>query len=368
MAGFEPIWVLGCMSGTSMDGVDCAAILTDGHEVLEFGGSSTIPFSPGDRAAIAAAIGLWPDGDFTVLDRAANVVLQRHIEAVEPFAGTVSLLGFHGQTVNHDPDRGRTFQLGDGAALAQATALQTVWDFRSLDMAQGGQGAPLAPFYHFALARRIGATEPVAFLNLGGVGNVTWVDPSRPAPDDPAALLAFDTGPASALIDDFMQKRRGLSYDKDGALAASGKVDRHVVGKFLTHRYFAQKPPKSLDRNDFAALLSDVQDKSDAEGAATLTAATVASVVQSADWLPSRPSRWLVTGGGRHNRTIMAGLSACLGATVDPVEAVGLDGDILEAQAFGYLAVRRLRRLPTAAPTTTGCRVVTSGGRISLLE
>ena len=365
MAGFEPIWVLGCMSGTSMDGVDCAAILTDGQQVFEFGDAAMMPFTTEDRAAIAAAVGLWPDGDFTVLDRAAKVVLKRHIEAVKPFAGKVSLLGFHGQTVNHDPEAGRTFQLGDGDALAQATGLRTVWDFRSLDMAQGGQGAPLAPFYHFALAQRTGATEPVAFLNLGGVGNVTWVDPSRPKPDDPAALLAFDTGPASALIDDFMQARRGLSYDKDGALAASGKVDRQVVDKFLSHRYFGIKPPKSLDRNDFVALMSDVQDMTDADGAATLTAATVASVVQSAGWLPGRPSRWLVTGGGRHNRTIMAGLGAGLGATVEPVEAVGLDGDILEAQAFGYLAVRVLRGLPTAAPTTTGCRVVTSGGRIS---
>lgn len=368
MAEFEPVWVLGCMSGTSMDGVDCAAILTDGQEVFQFGDSAMHPFSADDRTAISAAVGLWPDSDFATLDRAAGVVLQRHIEAVRPFADKVSLLGFHGQTVNHDPDGGWTFQLGDGAALAQATGLPTVWDFRSLDMAQGGQGAPLAPFYHFALANRIGATEPVAFLNLGGVGNVTWVDPGRSAPDDPAALLAFDTGPASALIDDFMQLRRGLSCDKDGGLAASGRADRQVVDRFLTHRYFAQKPPKSLDRNDFAALLSDVQDMSDADGAATLTAATVASVIGSADWLPTRPSRWLVTGGGRHNKTIMSGLSAGLGVTVDPVEAVGLDGDILEAQAFGYLAVRRLRGLPTAAPGTTGCRVVTSGGRISKPE
>lgn len=365
MAGFEPIWVLGCMSGTSMDGVDCAAILTDGHEIFEFGDAASHPFNAADRTAIAAAVGLWPDGDFDVLDRAADVVLQRHVEAIAPFADKVSLLGFHGQTVNHDPDAGRTFQLGDGAALAQATGLPTVWDFRSLDMAQGGQGAPLAPFYHFALAKHIGAAEPVAFLNLGGVGNVTWVDPERPAVDDPAALLAFDTGPASALIDDFVQLRRGQPFDRDGALAASGQVDPDIVEEFLRHRYFAQKPPKSLDRNDFIALMSDVRDMPDADGAATLTAATVASVVRSADWLPDRPTRWLVTGGGRLNRAIMAGLAEGLGVTVEPAEAVGLQGDILEAQAFAYLAVRRLRGLPTAAPSTTGCRVATGGGRIS---
>lgn len=365
MAGFEPIWVLGCMSGTSMDGVDCAAILTDGQQVYEFGEAAMRPFSAEDRAAISAAVGLWPDGDFGILDRAANVILQRHIEAVAPFAGKVSLLGFHGQTVNHDPDAGRTFQLGDGDALARATGLRTVWDFRSLDMAQGGQGAPLAPFYHFALAKHIGASEPVAFLNLGGVGNVTWVDPNRPAPEDPAALMAFDTGPASALIDDFMQMRRGVSFDKDGALAASGAAGQQIVHRFLSHGYFERKPPKSLDRNDFAALQSEVQGMSDADGAATLTAATVASVVRSADWLPEPPTRWLVTGGGRLNGTIMAGLARGLGVPVEPVEAVGLAGDILEAQAFAYLAVRRLRGLPTAAPTTTGCRVVTSGGRVS---
>lgn len=368
MAEFRPIWALGCMSGTSMDGVDVASIYTDGETIDRFGRGNLIPFTDADRDSIAKAVGLWPDGDADVLTNAAEVVHKRHVEAIEPFASEVELVGFHGQTVNHDPKHHRTFQIGDGRTLARLTGLKTVWDFRSLDMTLGGQGAPLAPFFHFACAKYIGATKPFAFLNLGGVGNVTFVDPSKNRPEEPGALLAFDTGPANALIDDFVHSRTGAAYDVDGALAAKGRTSQRIVNEFLDRRYFATKPPKSLDRNQFRFLLRSVEPLSTEDGAATLTTATVLSAVHAAQWMPKPIERVLVTGGGRKNKSIMAMLPRSANFEVEPVEAVGLDGDMLEAQAFAYLAVRHLRGLPTAAPGTTGCRIPNSGGRIASPE
>ncbi|MBC7142400.1 MAG: anhydro-N-acetylmuramic acid kinase, partial [Rhodobacteraceae bacterium] len=229
----------------------------------------------------------------------------------------------------------------------------------------GGQGAPLAPFFHFACARWIGATEPLAFLNLGGVGNLTWLDPRQPAPEVPGACLAFDTGPANAPIDDLMQARRGKPRDEDGALAAEGTADEGIVARFLGHSYFYKVPPKSLDRNDFHRLLDDVAALSDADAAATLTAAAAAAVARGAEHFPAPVARLLVTGGGRHNPTLMRMIAGLLDCPVEPVEAVGLDGDMLEAQAFAHLAVRVARGLPTSCPGTTGVAAAVGGGQIS---
>ncbi len=231
-------------------------------------------------------------------------------------------------------------------------------------MASGGEGAPLAPFFHFACAKWIGAAEPVAFLNLGGVGNVTWVDPRAEAPETPGALLAFDTGPGNALIDDFLSRRTGRAFDEDGAVAGAGRVDAGVLASLAEHPYLARVPPKSLDRQDFHPLLDRVAHLSTEDGAATLAAVTAACVAEAARHFPEPPGRWLVCGGGRRNRTVMAMLAARTNAPVEPVEAAGLDGDMLEAQAFAYLAVRVLRGLPTSAPGTTGCRIPVCGGRI----
>ena len=229
----------------------------------------------------------------------------------------------------------------------------------------GGQGAPLAPFYHFALARWIKADSPVAFLNLGGVGNLTWVDPRLPKPESDGALLAFDTGPANAPLNDLMMQRRGVAFDRDGALAAGGCVHDAIIDAFLGHAYFYKMPPKSLDRDDFSALFEAVSGLSDADAAATLTAAAAMGVVKAMEHCPSQPGRVLVTGGGRKNPTLMAMLAAGLEMDVGVVEDAGLDGDMLEAQAFAYLAVRVKRGLPTSCRGTTGVRAAVSGGTIS---
>lgn len=353
---------LGLMSGTSMDGVDAAVLDTDGERIVAFGPSAFAPYGAEDRALLRAALGRWP-GEAGV-DAVEARVRATHAAAVAGFAG-VEVVGFHGQTLAHAP-RGRgTHQAGRGDLLAGETGVPVVWDFRAADVASGGEGAPLVPFFHFACARWIGAAAPVAFLNLGGVGNVTWVDPRAVAPEAAGALVAFDTGPGNALIDDFLGARLGRAFDEDGRVAAAGRVDEAVLEGLARHPYIERTPPKSLDRQDFHGYLDRVAGLSTEDGAATLAALTVACVAEGARHFPEPVERWLVCGGGRRNRSIMAMLAARTNVPVEPVEAVGLDGDMLEAQAFAYLAVRVLRGLPTSAPGTTGVRLPVSGGRVS---
>jgi anhydro-N-acetylmuramic acid kinase len=358
-----PVTALGAMSGTSLDGVDAALLTTDGHRILGFGDTAYRPYSAAERSVLRTALGLWP-GDAGV-DAAAEAVETAHAEVLEPLAAGAELVGFHGQTLAHDPQGRGTHQAGSGDVLAEILGRPVVWDFRSTDVRMGGQGAPLAPFFHFACAKWIGAKAPVAFLNLGGVGNLTWIDPTQPAPEVAGACLAFDTGPANAPVNDLMQSRLGLAQDEGGALAAQGDADEAVIAQFLDHPYFYKIPPKSLDRNDFPGLFRAVDRLSDADAAATLTAAAAAAVAKGAEHFAVPPERILVTGGGRHNATLMRMLAALMPCPVEPVEAADLNGDMLEAQAFAFLAVRVLRGLPTSAPGTTGVGAAVGGGRIS---
>ena len=371
MCALAEKWVLGSMSGTSLDGVDVALVKTDGHSIIAFGPSFYRPYCEQERAVLMRALGQWPGG--AGVAEAASVVEVAHIEAMLALESQADmradLIAFHGQTLAHDPAGRGTHQVGQGARLAAALGRPVVWDFRSCDVAAGGQGAPLAPFFHFACARylgaRLGQTGPMVFLNLGGVGNITWVDPARAAPDAPSACVAFDTGPANAPINDLMQARLGVGFDRGGALAATGRVHRGVVSSFLAHPYFAKLPPKSLDRDSFVGLQSQVAGMADADAAATLVAVAAAGVVAGLRHLPTPPERVLVGGGGRHNATLMAALGQQISCPVAPVEAVGLDGDMLEAQAFGYLAARVCAGLPLSAPLTTGVPAPSLGGQIA---
>lgn len=358
-----PVWALGTMSGTSLDGVDAALVKTDGETIFGFGATAYRPYGAQERATIRAALGRWPGDDG--VEAAAEVVETAHAAVMAPLVASAEIAGFHGQTLAHDPGGRGTHQAGDGAVLAEILKRPVVWDFRSSDVKLGGQGAPLAPFFHFACARWIGATAPVAFLNLGGVGNLTWLDPRMPAPEAPGACLAFDTGPANAPIDDLMRRRLGLSCDAGGALARTGSVDAAVLDRFQRQPHFLKMPPKSIDRQDFHWLLDAVGGLSDADAAATLTAAAATAVVLGAEHFPAPVSRLLVSGGGRHNPVLMAMIAAGMNCPVVPVEAAGLDGDMLEAQAFAHLAVRVARGLPTSCPGTTGVAAAVGGGRIS---
>ena len=344
-----PVWALGMMSGTSLDGADAALIETDGIAVAAFGPWRTVSYPDGLRERLRAVIA--GRGGRDAAERALTEFHADLAEALLSEAGVgreeVALVGFPGHTVGHEPAAGRTDQIGDGAALAQRLGIGVVNDFRSNDVAAGGQGAPLVPLFHAALARRGGLAAPLAVLNLGGVANVTWI--GGPADED---LLAFDTGPGCALIDDWVLSKTGTAFDRDGDLARSGVVDPAALAALMAHPHFDAPPPKSLDRNAFDP--APVGGLSAEDGAATLVAFTAEAVRRARAYMPAAPLRWLVTGGGRHNLGLMAALAARLGAPCDPVESVGWQGDALEAQAFGYLAVRSRCGLPLSLPRTTG--------------
>jgi len=353
----DTLTVIGLMSGTSMDGVDAAIIRTDGQAVSGFGPFLTLPYDEAFGGRLRRILGSDP-GRSDDARAVARELTARHRDAVDRLlaegnfaAGDIDAIGFHGHTVLHQPDRGITRQIGDAAWLARETGIPVVSDFRSRDVAEGGQGAPLAPLYHAALARAL--DKPLAVLNVGGVANVTWISPD-------GGVVAFDTGPGNALIDDWVRARTGQAMDEHGRLARGGKVDEDTLAKLLDHPYFMAPYPKSLDRDGFASTA--VADLSPADGAATLTAFTAAAVDKAAHLLPAPPTRWLVTGGGRRNPSLMAALRSRLPAPVEPVELVGWRGDALEAQAFAFLAVRSLKGLPLSLPSTTGVRRPTTGG------
>jgi anhydro-N-acetylmuramic acid kinase len=354
----RPLVAIGLMSGTSMDGIDAALLRTDGEGAVERGPFRTTPYSDPFRARLRGVLG--GRGSVAEVERDLTLLHATAVEELLAEAGLqpnqVDILGFHGHTILHAPDRGRTWQIGDGALLARTTEIDTIHDFRSADVAAGGEGAPLAPAYHAALS--LGLERPLAVLNIGGVANVTWIGGE-------GALLAFDTGPGNALIDDWMQARTGHPVDRGGALALAGSADSSAIAQLLAHPYFDRAPPKSLDRDAFAHAMGTLGAHADADGAATLTELTAAAVAAALRHLPERPRRWLVTGGGRSNPALMAALARRLEAPVQPVEAVGWNGDALEAEAFAYLAVRSRKGLPISFPGTTGAPRPLTGGRLS---
>jgi len=346
------LYVIGLMSGTSLDGVDAAWIDTDGQTVQAFGPSLTLPYTAGLRRDLRAILDRAPTLDTTdrlLLDVQARLT-QAHAEAVAALGVTAELIGFHGQTILHDPANRRTWQIGDARALAQATGVPVAHDFRSADVAAGGHGAPFAPIFHAALAAA--HPKPLAVLNIGGVANLTRIG---------EMLTACDTGPGCALLDDFAQARTGQSMDAGGALAAAGRPDEAVLQMLMADPYFALPAPKSLDRLHFAHALQAVAHLSTEDGAATLAEFTARAVAASP--LLQGCHTVLVTGGGRHNPAIMRALG-CLPMPVAPVESEGWDGDAIEAQCFAYLAVRVVRGLPLSFPGTTGVPAPQTGGRL----
>ncbi len=372
---------IGLMSGTSLDGIDAALIETDGEAFVQPIAFRGEPYSDAARAQLAEATRMAltfdkPRASPPVV-AAGELITRAHVFAVHKLladagvaAADVDVIGFHGQTIAHRPDRRWTWQIGDGAAVARATGITTVSDFRSADVAAGGQGAPLLPVYHAALAA--GLEGPVAVLNLGGVGNITFIpggrdmhdsremSPERAQMTDRDGLVAFDTGPANGLIDSWVEAETGGRYDAGGALAASGRVDETVLTAMLDHPFFDAPPPKSLDRNDFT--IQPARGLSAADGAATLTAFTAATVAEALRHLPARPVRLLVAGGGRHNPTMLAMIAERTGLVVEPTDVLGWNGDALEAEGFAYMAVRTLKGLAISFPGTTGVPVAMAGG------
>jgi anhydro-N-acetylmuramic acid kinase len=358
------------MSGTSMDGVDVALIETDGETIGAFGPSAAFPYDDPERhllrEAMDSARGLYRRDDRAgVLGLAESMITAKHAQCVKDFAAanaidlaSVDVIGFHGQTVTHRPEKGFTVQLGDGHALSEALGAPVVYDFRAADMERGGHGAPLVPIYHRALALRAGLPLPAAFVNIGGISNVTFV------PDGPAEnLVAFDAGPGNCLLDDWAMRHTGVPMDRDAKLALSGRVNRETLTALLSHPYFSSPSPKSLDRGTFS--LEPLTGLSAADGAATLTAFTVAGIGAAARLLPLEPKVWIVAGGGARNPYILAGLRKVLKLRLETAESIGTSTDFLEAQAFAYLAARRIRQLPSSFPGTTGASEPVIGGVVA---
>jgi anhydro-N-acetylmuramic acid kinase len=355
---------LGLMSGTSMDGIDVALLDTDGDRELRQGPAASYAY-PAEikvklRSALAEARGLAAreqrPGSLADVER---VLTELNADAVDRFLrangvdkGNIDIIGYHGQTVLHDAPRRLTVQLGDGRLLADRTGVDVVFDLRAADVAAGGQGAPLVPVYHRALATQV-PELPAAFLNVGGVANVTWIGRD-------GRMLAFDTGPGNALIDDWVLAHTGATHDAGGALAAKGRCHEDVLQALLTNNYFGTPPPKSLDRNDFSS--TPIEGLSLEDGAATLAAFTAAAIGRSREHMPEEPRIWVVCGGGRKNKTLMGLIASHVQNAVVPSEALGLDGDFIEAQAWAYLAVRSALQLPITFPETTGAPAPMTGG------
>ncbi|MBP1179524.1 anhydro-N-acetylmuramic acid kinase [Methylobacterium sp. PvR107] len=363
------------MSGTSLDGVDIALIETDGDRVHVVKGHNNFleplgptgyrGYSDDEKALLRAATKdaesvLHPGDRPGRLPEAEAFVTQAHAEAVERFlaehglrASEIDVIGFHGQTVIHRPDQRISIQIGDGQALATRLGIPVVSDLRRADIEAGGQGAPLVPVFHKALAAASGFDGPFGILNIGGVANATLIDSK-------GGVIAFDTGPGNALIDEWMQEREGKNLDDGGRTAARGRPDEQLLAWLLTHPFFFRKPPKSLDRNWFSHKLAGQLSTED--GAATLTAFTARAVSRALDHAPEVPTRWIVAGGGARNGELVRLLNYHLRSEITTADAIGWSSAYLEAQAFAYLAVRSLQGLPITFPSTTGVREEMTGG------
>lgn len=367
---------IGLMSGTSMDGIDVALVETDGIRADSRGPWLEVPYDPAFRRRIEAglrdaqAISRRDDRPGTLAELERDLTL-RHGDAVRRFLDahgiareSIDLVGFHGQTVLHRPEKALTVQIGDGTLLARETGIPVVFDMRANDMVHGGQGAPLVPAYHAALATDLPAAlepgfDPVAFVNIGGISNVTFVAAGRPP-------IAFDCGPGNALIDQWVEKTAGIPYDDGGRIAGEGTADMAVVSRYLANPFFAKDGPKSLDRGDFTLEFVEGMDLSD--GAATLSALTAAAIARAAEKIAAWPGLWIISGGGARNDAIMDAIRRAVGDQGRVVSAgeAGFNADMMEAEAWAYLAVRAMKGLPLTFPTTTGCDKAVSGGVLAL--
>lgn len=345
-----------------MDGIDAALLISDGETIARFGPTAYQPYTDADRSlarqAMARARNLTdrnarPD----VIGEAEDRITQRHVDFLRDFlesCASVDLIGFHGQTVFHDPDRALTVQIGNGERLADELGLPVIFDLRAADVKAGGQGAPLVPVYHRALVDHLRLQLPVAVVNIGGVANVTWIGGD-------GTLGAFDTGPGNALMNDWVKAHTGADYDSGGLLAQRGKVDDAALAALCDNPYFTRAWPKSLDRDAFD--LAPVETLGLEDGLATLAAFTVETLVRGLAMFGAAPKTVLISGGGAHNPVLMERLRQAIGAPVQTMTEIGLDPDFIEAQAFAYCAIRSERGLPLTFPGTTGVAEPMTGGR-----
>ncbi|MBY0293677.1 MAG: anhydro-N-acetylmuramic acid kinase [Alphaproteobacteria bacterium] len=361
----KPFWAIGLMSGTSADGIDAALIQTDGISIQAFGATHYAPYSQTIRQSIHHAYGSPPESDQHSLERA---ITEHHAEAVFALLDKanlrpeeIKLIGFHGQTLFHNPPKikgeiGETYSIGDGHLLASLSGIVVIDQLRLNDIAHGGQGAPLVPIFHQAMAKNL--PKPTVIVNIGGVSNMTWIGEHD---DD---LLAFDMGPGNGLIDDWVRENTDLPWDEDGKIADQGHINTKLLADWLAHPYFQQTPPKALDRKTFNVCLEEVRSLPFEDGVATLTAFTVECFEKALNHCPKKPQLCLIAGGGAHNSALLKMMREKSGINIQKSFDMGWNGDALEAQAFGFLAVRSFKNLPLSFPGTTGAPYPLSGGRM----
>jgi len=353
------------MSGTSLDGIDAAIIVSDGMSQIESGPIAMENYRPDFEKRLRDCLG--QTADEPSVPQVARELTYLHAKIVNRLLkdnglkpSDIDLIGFHGHTTLHRPEDRLTVQIGDPALLAAETGINVVADFRSNDVAHGGEGAPLVPLYHSALCDEL--EKPLAVVNIGGVANVTWIGKS--GSEEEPNILAFDTGPGNALINDWAMATISRPMDEGGRLARSGSIDEERLSRLHDNAYLARVPPKSLDRDDFGNVWDVLAGINPADGAATLSAFTVQAIIRALDHFPETPKRWLVTGGGRHNDTLMEMLGQNFGVPVEPIETIGQNGDVLEARAFAFLAIRSFYGLPLSLPKTTRAPHPLSGGTL----
>ncbi len=354
---------LGLMSGTSMDGIDIALIETDGHKHIEHIDAAFFAYETEFQDRLRSILGRsGRDEDMRSIE---DDLTSLHSDAIQHIlsewrvpSNTIDIIGFHGHTIFHDPENNLTLQIGDGERLAKELGIDVVYDFRQADIKNGGEGAPLAPIYHWAVGQNHKFPSHSVIVNIGGVSNITYLA------EQPEQLIAFDTGPGNALIDDCMRKNFDEDYDEDGDIAAEGTIDQSLLTDMMTDTYFDRPTPKSLDRDHFISYMERIEHLDPSDQIATLTALTVHSLVISLNHLPETPSGWIVTGGGRHNTTMMRWLKEWSGMAVKSIDDFDLDGDSVEAELFGYIAVRHLINKPSSFPRTTGCQTPTVAGQL----
>jgi anhydro-N-acetylmuramic acid kinase len=356
--------VIGMMSGTSFDGIDAALIRTDGLKISSFGDTYMSSYSDGLRKKIRLlmnkkySIRMMMDVEDEIAIEHSRVV-HHLLKKANLTIADIDLIGFHGQTIYHNPVKRKTLQIGNAALLAELTGINVISDFRSHDVAAGGEGAPLVPFYHQAICKSL--KKPVAVVNIGGVANVSYIDNDH--------LIAFDTGPGGALLDDWVYDRTRRNYDDDGKIARKGIPHEAILESFMRKKFFNEKPPKSLDRNKFKAMLKTLDHLTTEDGAATLTYLTARSVYEARKFFPKKPLKWILCGGGSHNSLLVDILSKQYGLEVVKIDEIKIGGKTIlagfvEAQAFGFLAARSFYNLPLTTPTTTGVKREVSGGAL----
>lgn len=358
----KPVLAVGLMSGTSLDGIDGVILRTDGEDHIEVVAEGYTPFhtSFAEQVQKLIAQGITLD-DFLRLEQRFTLKNVESVKALLARSGTLpedlSVIGFHGQTLRHLPDEGLTWQMGNASLLAQQTGIAVVNDFRRADMAAGGQGAPLIPLFHQALLKE--QPQPCVALNIGGIANITYCGTTE---NGQPTLLAADTGPGMTLLNRWIKQHTGQPMDTDGGIALSGRIHEERVQAALEHAFFAKPLPRSADTADFSCDM--VAGLSVADGAATLCAITVAGIMQTLDLLPAMPQTVWTAGGGVQHPLVLT-LLRRQNVAVRSFAELGINPDMLEAACFAWLAVRRLRGLPTSLPATTGARKQTVGGLLS---